>query len=86
MSSERRTDWIERRHLIRAMLGAFTAVLCAGPINAQSPQLPFSRWLERLRARAGARGISEATFTRIMGAAKPDTAVNALERAQPEIH
>jgi peptidoglycan lytic transglycosylase B len=86
MSSERRTDWIERRHLIRAMLGAFTAVLCAGPIKAQSPQLPFSRWLERLRARAGARGVSEATFTRIMGAIKPDTAVYALERAQPEFH
>ena len=86
MSSERRTDWIERRHLIRAMLGAFTAVLCAGPVNAQSPRLPFSRWLERLRARAGARGVSEATFTRIMGAIKPDTAVYALERAQPEFH
>jgi len=48
--------------------------------------MPYSQWLEHLRARARERGVSDATFTRVMGAIKPDTAVYELERAQPEFH
>jgi membrane-bound lytic murein transglycosylase B len=77
---------ILRRDLIRAIPGTLAAVLCAQPVPAQSPQMPYSQWLEHLRARARERGVSDATFTRVMGGIKPDTAVYELERAQPEFH
>ena len=48
--------------------------------------MPYSQWLEHLRARARERGVSDATFIRVMGGIKPDTAVYELERAQPEFH
>jgi lytic murein transglycosylase len=86
MSSVRRTDVADRRYLLRALLGAVVASTIATPLSAQSPRVPFARWLEMMRTRAHARGVSDATFLRVMGAVKPDTAVYALERAQPEFH
>ncbi len=83
MSSEPR---IERRHLIASVLAAVAAAGLGAPLWAQSPQMSFDRWREALRPRARARGISDATFTRVMDGVKPDTAVYALERAQPEFH
>jgi membrane-bound lytic murein transglycosylase B len=77
---------ILRRDVIRALPGALAGLLCAHPVPAQSPQMPYSQWLEHLRARARERGVSDATFTRVMGGIKPDTAVYELERAQPEFH
>jgi membrane-bound lytic murein transglycosylase B len=44
----------------------------------------FEQWVETFRARARARGISDATYTRVMSNVKPDTSVYALDRAQPE--
>ncbi|MBI4365203.1 MAG: lytic murein transglycosylase [Deltaproteobacteria bacterium] len=49
---------------------------------AQSPA--FAHWVSTFRARALKRGISEATYNRVMGAVTPDTSVYALQRAQPE--
>ncbi|MBI4724481.1 MAG: lytic murein transglycosylase, partial [Rhodomicrobium sp.] len=43
-------------------------------------------WVEAFRPRARARGILDATYSRVMGAIKPDTSVYALDRAQPEFH
>ena len=77
---------ILRRDLIRAIPSALATALCAQSVAAQSPQMPYSQWLEHLRARARERGVSDATFTRVMGGIKPDTAVYELERAQPEFH
>jgi membrane-bound lytic murein transglycosylase B len=51
---------------------------------AQTAATPFADWVQAFRPRARARGISEATYNRIMGAIKPDTSVYALDRAQPE--
>ena len=38
------------------------------------------------RSRARAKGISDATYNRIMGPIKPDTSVYALDQDQPEFH
>lgn len=86
MSSVRRTDLADRRYLLRGVLGAVAAGFFVTPLNAQSPHVPFARWLEAMRTRARARGISDATFARVMDDIKPDTAVYALDRAQPEFH
>ena len=71
---------LTRRTLIA---GAVTAFASASPLwAAQTPA--FARWIENFRARALARGISEATYNRVMGGLTPDTSVYALQRAQPE--
>jgi lytic murein transglycosylase len=44
----------------------------------------FEQWVETFRVRARARGISDDTYTRVMGGLKPDTSVYALDRSQPE--
>jgi membrane-bound lytic murein transglycosylase B len=77
---------ISRRDLIRVALAAAGAGAAADWASAQSAQLPFGQWLAAFAGRARARGVSEATFTSVMSAVKPDTAVYALNRSQPEFH
>jgi lytic murein transglycosylase len=80
----RPTPRIARRSLLAAGVGALVACLGTGTASAQSSGLTFQQWVERFRPRARARGISEATYQRVMGHLKPDTSVYALQRAQPE--
>jgi membrane-bound lytic murein transglycosylase B len=54
--------------------------------KAQSSKSAFDNWVAAFRARAVARGISDATYTRVMARIKPDTSVFALDRAQPEFN
>jgi lytic murein transglycosylase len=69
----------------RALLsGAVAALAAGGPAVAQSSNLTFEQWVQRFRARARGRGVSEATYDRVMGSIKPDTSVYALDKAQPE--
>ena len=71
----------------RACLSAALAV-CADfalgdqTLAKQSPA--FARWVAGFRARAIRRGISEATYDRVMNALIPDTSVFEQYRAQPE--
>src|SRR5262245_29745750 len=44
----------------------------------------FAQWVDSFKPRALARGVSEATYTRVMRDIKPDTSVYALDRSQPE--
>src|SRR6516164_2226313 len=74
-----------RRTVLRAALGAL-ACLAGGRVSAQSARQSFTQWVESFRARARARGISDATYDRVMHDLKPDTRVYALDRAQPEFH
>jgi membrane-bound lytic murein transglycosylase B len=78
------THPMERRIFLVAALGAFAASATLGISLAQSSRLTFALWVERLRPRARARGISKATYDGVMGTIKPDTSVYALERSQPE--
>jgi len=77
------SDAIARRTLLNGLLATLAAT-AATPSLAQSTRTGFAQWVERLRARARARGVSEATYQRVMGAIKPDTEVLGLERSQPE--
>src|SRR5438105_8497094 len=54
--------------------------------RAQASKSPFDQWVAAFRARARARGISDATYTRVMGSIRPDTAVFELNRFQPEFN
>lgn len=62
--------------------GAFS--FAATPSVAQQSSQTFGRWVEAFRPRARARGVSDATYTAVMGTLQPDTRVYALDKAQPE--
>jgi lytic murein transglycosylase len=69
------------------MLGgaALATILACSNAPAQA-RAPFAQWVDTFRARALARGVSAATYQRVMGGLQPDTTVYALDRAQPEFN
>ncbi|THD53168.1 MAG: lytic murein transglycosylase [Bradyrhizobium sp.] len=74
-----------RRALLRsgiggaAMLALPFAALAAAPVG-------FDKWREHFRARAHAKGISDATWTRVMGRIEPDMSVFKEMGNQPEFN
>src|ERR671934_352141 len=72
----------------RACLSGLAAAMAAwsATARAQASKTPFEQWVAAFRARARARGISDATYTRVMSTIKPDTAVFELNRYQPEFN
>src|SRR5215470_6306503 len=76
---------VNRRAVLRALAAATALTL---PVRglAQSAQQPFDQWVEAFRARAIARGISDATYTRVMHGLKPDTTVFEQLHNQPEFN
>ena len=75
---------VTRRFWLQAGFAAATSFMLGAPAQAQRAAMPFERWVATFRPRAMARGVSEATYARVMGGLKPDTRVYALDRAQPE--
>lgn len=63
---------------------ALAALPWAALADRAAAATSFRDWVERFRARALARGVSEATYRRVMEAVKPDTSVYALDRNQAE--
>jgi len=74
---------MNRRALIAGALGLTANIALGGSAWSAQPR-GFARWVEAFRPRAVKRGISEATYNRVMHAVMPDTSVFALQRAQPE--
>jgi membrane-bound lytic murein transglycosylase B len=73
----------------RALLGSGVAVsaVFANPLAAFAAAPPgFDQWRERFRAHALAKGVSEATWTRVMGRIEPDMSVFRELRSQPEFN
>jgi membrane-bound lytic murein transglycosylase B len=73
---------LSRRALLQAGLGA-TALL-ASPLAALAAPSGFDAWRDHFRARALAKGISEATWNRVMGHLQPDMSVFKQMQKQPE--
>src|SRR5215475_5462176 len=72
---------LSRRDCLPMLAGALAAWSTAAWAQGN-----FEQWVASFRARARARGISDATYTRVMGNIKPDTAVFELNRSQPEFN
>jgi membrane-bound lytic murein transglycosylase B len=64
--------------------GAALAALFPASALAQQSSVPFERWVESFRSKARAKGVSDATYDRVMKGLKPDMRVYALQAAQPE--
>src|SRR5437899_4084428 len=73
----------------RAVLrtGVSAAAVLVTPMAAFAVAPPaFDQWRDSLRARALAKGISEATWTRVMGRIEPDMSVFRQMQKQPEFN
>ena len=75
---------LSRRACLHSALAAAASIALPLDALAQSAAQPFEQWVETFRARARARGISDATYNRVMSGLKPDMGVFALQRSQPE--
>ena len=71
-----------RRRFLLGAAGAIACLATPGLALAQSPA--FENWVNRFRPRALAKGVSEATYTRVMTGLKPDTSVYELLNNQDE--
>ena len=71
---------LSRRAFFPVLTGAISFAFDAQAQGAR----PFPQWVESFRSRATARGVSDETYTRVMGNLKPDTSVFAAIRNQPE--
>src|SRR3981189_3960141 len=76
---------LTRRALLQSGLGA--GALLAHPMTALAAAPPgFDQWRDGFRARALAKGISDATYTRVMGRIEPDMSVFRQMQKQPEFN
>ena len=73
-----------RRALLQASIGA--GALLATPLTAFAAPPGFDAWRDNFRARALAKGISDATWTRVMGRIEPDMSVFRQMQKQPEFN
>ena len=75
-----------RRALLRTgLVGGLSASVLADPLTAfAAAPVGFDQWRDRFRAHALAKGVSEATWIRVMGRIEPDMSVFKELRDQPE--
>lgn len=74
----------DRRRLLQGAAALGASLVAPSELLAQSASQPFEQWVATFRSKALARGVSGATYDRVMTGLKPDMAVFALQRAQPE--
>ncbi|WP_315811092.1 MULTISPECIES: lytic murein transglycosylase [unclassified Bradyrhizobium] len=80
--SDSQPDTMTRRALLRSGIGA--AALLGPALPAAAAPAEFEAWRDGFRARALAKGISPATWTRVMARLEPDMTVFKELRNQPE--
>lgn len=75
---------LARRTFLQGAIAAGS--LLAGPFTALAAPAGFDQWRDNFRARALAKGISEATWSRVMGRIEPDMTVFRQMQKQPEFN
>jgi lytic murein transglycosylase len=75
-----------RRQVLKAAATSAASLALSATALAQSAAQPFAQWVETFRAKARAKGVSDATYSRVMGGLKPDESVFAAIRNQPEFN
>src|SRR5437773_1003541 len=74
-----------RRALLQGGIGAGALLVTGLPALAAAPP-GFDTWRDSFRSRALAKGISDATWTRVVGRIEPDMSVFKQMQKQPEFH
>src|ERR1700732_3853653 len=74
-----------RRAMLRTGMGAAALLIYPVAVFAATPP-GFDQWRDAFRTRALAKGISDATWTRVMDRIEPDMSVFKQMRNQPEFH
>lgn len=75
---------LSRRRLIASMLAAAASLAAGGEAFAAPGNAAFARWVDAFEPRAIKRGVSPATYRRVMNSIAPDMSVFEPLRAQPE--
>jgi len=75
-----------RRHVLKATLTGVASLALGLPASGQTAAQSFPEWIETFRARARAKGISDATYSGVMNGLKPDKFVFSAIRSQPEFN
>jgi lytic murein transglycosylase len=76
---------LTRRALLQTgLLTALTAGVLDHPLAALASPAGFDKWRDSFRAKATAKGVSEATWTRVMSRLEPDMSVFKEIGNQPE--
>jgi lytic murein transglycosylase len=78
--------FLTRRQLMLSGVALAGTTLASQLPAAAAAPAGFDQWRDTFRARALARGISDATYTRVMGKIEPDMRVFTLIRSQPEFN
>ena len=71
---------------LAAPFAPFALVAAPSQAGAKSASMSFAAWRDAFRPRALARGVSAATYARVMGPIAPDTSVYGEIRSQPEFN
>lgn len=74
-----------RRAFLGGGLGLVAAAGVVGTAEAQVSQYQFDQWVQVFKPKAMAKGVSSATYDRVMNATQPDTEVYKFDKAQPEV-
>src|SRR4051794_14455024 len=77
---------IGRRHLLKTAVSSAISLAFGRRASAQTAAQPFPQWVESFRGKALAKGITEATYQRVMSGLVPDKTVFAEIRSQPEFN
>lgn len=80
-----RSGLARRSLLVSGAAALASAVIPSGESLAATPP-GFDEWRNRFRARATAKGVSDQTYTRVMGRLEPDMSVFRQIRSQPEFN
>lgn len=83
-SDEETRGWSRRQLLFAGAALAGAGAVGIGAAEAQQAARPFEVWIGEFRARARARGISDAVYDKVTRGLEPDTSVYAKDSAQPE--
>lgn len=75
---------VSRRQALAGLLSAAALPPVPSLVHAEPAAAQFASWVAAFERKARARGISAATYRRVMDAIVPDTSVYALDKAQPE--
>ena len=75
---------LSRRRLLQTGLAASAAIVVPDVLKAAP--VGFEQWRDGFRTRAAAKGVSDATYMRVMGRIEPDMSVFQKMRSQPEFN